>query len=460
MKLKGIFIVAYKVYDFARKFRCNIKDFFCNIFLKKSIAKIFIVLMVLVISGCTDIADLTKNQFPPITDNTIKETPMPPAPKMVEIVFEKDDVEGNIMLFLKDNKTISVPVSGGTASVEKTAEICSSTGIRFYALNSTEYVLWEMENLCAYDILHMKGNLSQTISEERAKKPEEQTEQNKVTFAFTDKTTNCSLKGKVMLNNNFIGFADKTFNFKEEKYNEFKNAHENELCLQGTLSSCFKDYKFMKYYSCWALNINSTMFSDSTNYIIGFNAKINPYQPYKFAKTFFITPDEVREFLPVKYFRNNTEENLDYIWNFANSRVRYRYDYIVEQDAEHWEFPKKTYENCYGDCEEKATLLLSMIKAYNESQKCYVFLMPSHASVFCKIQNKCLIYDQSMREERIISGSVDANQHVKALESLFNSYFDKFGISGQGRYINAVFDNKEYLEFDSNNEFYKWLKDI
>ena len=379
----------------------------------------------------------------------------------IEVIFQNSTLEGTVVLHLKDNKTISVLVIEGIGLIKKTDDICAnSTELRFHLTNPQNYVSWEAQDICAYNILHLKGEIYQTLLDRQAI-IEEQSKKNKVTFLFTDKTTNCSLKGKVSLNNNLIGLADKDFNFKKDKYFEFKNNGENELCIQGTLSSCFEQYKFMKYYNCWDLDFDEKMFEDNTRYTINYKARINPHRPYNFAKTFFITPDEVKSYLPLKYLKNNTEEDLDYIQNFANNHVRYRHDFIVENDAEHWEFPLQTLKNFYGDCEEVSTVVVSLMKAYNESQKCYVFLLPSHASTFCKINgNKYIIYDQSLKEDRTIADSLNEYDKIKALRNFFNSYFEEFGLTSQSHFINAIFDNKEYREFNSNDEFYEWLLEL
>ena len=417
---------------------------------------LFLILLVISMTGCVDI---NNNNAQIIPQTQEKQNPIiEEKTNTINVFFENKSFEGKIIIYLKDNKTLSSDVKDGMSVLEKTKELCDdSMVLKFYPFNSTNFISWKLENICDYGSIHLKGDLNKSL--QNASLLEDDNPDEKILFTFKDETTNCSLKGKMTINDEFIGFSEKTFNFEEKIYEKFKNFDDAELCMQGSLSSCFEEYKFMKYYSCWTLEVDEDMFKDNTKYLVGFTADINPHRPYKFAKTFFITPDEVRDFLPEIYFKNNTEEDLDYIWRFANVRVKYRQDYLIEKNQEHWEFPAKTIENCYGDCEEKATLLVSLTKAYNDSLKCYVFLMPTHASTFCKIKNKYIIFDQSLKKDTIVSGN-DEVQQKKTLRIFFNSYFEEFGMSSQNQFVTSVFDNKEYIEFKDNDEFYRWLLGI
>lgn len=72
---------------------------------------------------------------------------------------------------------------------------------------------------------------------------------------FHDNMSNCTLNGNVILNGNPMGkTSDGNYDLTSRAFNSYANSSgQNDLCIDGTLDSCFGNYSGWVMYRCWYL---------------------------------------------------------------------------------------------------------------------------------------------------------------------------------------------------------------
>jgi len=280
-----------------------------------------------------------------------------------------------------------------------------------------------------------------------------------ISLYFYDNKTDCPLEGELYVNKNLLGMIKNgLLTLTKDKYKaEFK---ENSIItLSGVTSGCFNENKNLPFQKEWYIK----NLGNSPSPTLSFETELNPRQPsYIKEMQGFIRPSEVKLYLInnlQKYFKNDTRKDLDRI---AEYNIRYREDSLLFKNAEYWQTPNETLNKGHGDCEDWAIAVLSLIKAYNSSLKCYNILWPTHLSIFCYIEGSYIIYDQDRTKTSTSLSNNPNNDFVILQENkikmrkMLNNYFDKYGLKPKERKIKALFNEKEIITFNDNEEFVDW----
>ncbi|MCX6819614.1 MAG: hypothetical protein NT129_06490 [Candidatus Aenigmarchaeota archaeon] len=281
-------------------------------------------------------------------------------------------------------------------------------------------------------------------------------------LTFYDGNTNCPLDGTLEFNRSIAGKTiGGKFYLTWADYEKYRR-HSDFVCLYGRLSTCFGNYTGRIFDACWKFNIT---LSDFTTYsFIPYDGEVS-YRiehgiPYRREMMNFITPDDVKPFLLEieKYFKNNdTLDNLGKINEFVPLR-----QYIVE---DYWKMPKETIKQEYGDCKAFSTVELSLIKAYNNSLKCFNLVLSNHLTTMCKFTDiypydMYIIYDQAkMRPSETMYNANTKREKITLLRTLFNNYIDAYGLDPDTK-ISYAFSNEDFEEFHSNDDFFDWILSV
>ena len=168
-----------------------------------------------------------------------------------------------------------------------------------------------------------------------------------------------------------------------------------------------------------------------------------------------IRPEEAKPYL--KNFNLNKEkiqENLDKI--MTSMKITYFHDGI-----DYWQTPEETLSKRRGDCEDWAIAKTSLVRAYAPVD-CYVIVWQTHASVLCHIGNGFTIYDQGELIKNIVIDENPENESIITQENKINfrmnlnNYFKEYGIPSDERKIQTIFNEKELIFFEDNEDFINW----
>jgi len=272
---------------------------------------------------------------------------------------------------------------------------------------------------------------------------------------FRDNRTGCLLNGQVYINDRFLG--NTTGGLYELTLTDENTRENSTLYISGVTSECFRQDKSLPFTGYWILTESAF---ESKKLIL--QTKLSPREPKDYrAMQGFVRPGEVQAYLPEieKYFKSNeTEENLDKI---AKYKIRYIDDFTLFKQDEYWQTPAETLEKGHGDCEDWAITTLSLILAYNPSLKCHNLVWKSHISILCYVNGSYIIYDQNKIKHKITLSKVETPLEIQEnkvkLREWRNKYFDDFGISVSERKILALFNEKELVEFENDEQFINWL---
>jgi hypothetical protein len=287
----------------------------------------------------------------------------------------------------------------------------------------------------------------------------EEAEERTIELYFYDNKTSCQLNGEIYLEEEFIGESKNgIFILTEQEYDEKFN-EDSTLSISGVTDNCFGKDTNLPFAEYWIIPDLEYYFE--FNEQVPFETELTPRQPRYYAEMQgFVRPEEAESYFPKieKYFKSNdTEDNLDRIAGYS---MRYRDDSLLFRKSEYWQTPAETLKKGEGDCEDWAVATLSLIRTYNSSLKCYNALWETHISVFCYFDNKYLIYDQEgvkrgtylNREERYLG---EQENKIK-LREMRNKYFDFYGIPIKERKLHAIFNEKELIIFEDDEDFIDW----
>lgn len=288
--------------------------------------------------------------------------------------------------------------------------------------------------------------------------PTQRTAKKEVYFTFIDEEYGCELDGEFLFNDNRVGpIKDSNFTFTVEQFKAYR-ADEDRFCVNGVFSNC--DYDGWRIdTNCWTIILNESSFDGSSGKL---GIRFLPRNPYNFAMTNFVRPDDVKWYLDTIGFEgglSDIEDDIDRIHRRMSSKS-YIYD-VVTFGKDHWRLPNETLGTLQVDCEDWSTTFLSLLKAYEPSLKCYNMLAPGHLTTVCKIKDKYYIFDQKeIKISTVISPGDSLYDRKRSARSWLNSYFRDYGFKAKYKSILAVFDEKDYIAFNDTNEFIEWVLDI
>lgn len=272
---------------------------------------------------------------------------------------------------------------------------------------------------------------------------------------FKDNVSNCVFDGNVFVDDILIG---KTTNgeieITKDTYNKmFK--FNSSLVIIGNASDCFKNDSNLTIFEKWFIYSLDYYFENKEYLLLETNINLRNPQ-YHEQMSGFIRPNETDKFFDsVSLDGKTTEEALDRIGKYT---VRYYHDYQKYNVAEYWRTPKETLKENEGDCEDWAIAILSVIKKYNYSLKCYDVVWSSHASVMCYYDNTYYFYDQGRTKYYARFNSQKTEEEKKnQLRNTINAYFESYGIKPKERKVNYAFDDKTSFAFENFDEFIDWM---
>ena len=275
---------------------------------------------------------------------------------------------------------------------------------------------------------------------------------------FYDIEKNCTLDGKVFVGENYLGETrDGIFMLNKTEYlNKFFD--NVEISIEGISSSCFRNDANLPFLEIW--NVPELDYYFENDKQVVFEAESNLRRPSYYGEMMgFVRPEEAKNYLNkniAKYFKaNKYEENLDRISEYS---IRYRSDLLVFGEGEYWQTPAETLNRGHGDCEDWAVTTLSIMRAYNSSLECYNSLWPTHMSIICFIDNSMIIYDQgNIKYKATISPRLNEQEKKFKVRDARNKYFDEYGLEPGERMLYALFNEKELITFETEEDFVDWV---
>jgi len=287
----------------------------------------------------------------------------------------------------------------------------------------------------------------------------------KVALFFYESKINCSLDGKIYVDDTLLGETKEGyFILTEEDYLE-KFRVDSRLSIMGITGSCFKENSnlpFTEYYEPYDFQY---LFDNNEN--LTFELSLDPRNPRYYSEIQgFIRPQETESYLNTLRgdFKNDTEEDLDRIVRYM--RLSYISDNALFKKQEYWQTPAETLRRRMGDCEDWATATLSLMRQYDKSIRCYNTLWQTHVSVFCYFKNQFIIYDQDKVKFKTTLDTKNFNTDIVQQEnkveirSMRNRYFEEYGISPDERKLNAVFNEEELVVFEEDEDFVNWALNL
>ncbi|MEM5798892.1 MAG: hypothetical protein QXP39_02490 [Candidatus Aenigmatarchaeota archaeon] len=290
-----------------------------------------------------------------------------------------------------------------------------------------------------------------------------------IVFNFKFKNETCLLNGEIYLNDIFLGETyEGRYNLTLTKFEQFKNKSGDTqiVCIQGRYPSCFSEYKGWYFKVCWFVNITKSDFEINLLPVL-FEAEITPRWPsYCYEYRNFVKPenilDKINEWKEIGVLNKDIKSNIEFLWSKSSLNVIYSKDFWISGDADWWKLPNETW-NDVGDCEDWSNLLISLIKAYNSSAKCYAIALIDHITTVCKFDEEYpieyIFYDQKKFFIRETRSYYDYDVKFK-LHNWLNTYFNQYGIYSKFRNVTCAYDNDEYFEFRNNDEFLEWLMNL
>jgi len=277
-------------------------------------------------------------------------------------------------------------------------------------------------------------------------------------FLFYDSETNCSLDGKVYVEEYLLGESmGGIFLLKEsESLGRFFNGAK--VSIIGETNYCFGNDAHITFKEVWIAPDLEYYFQNEEALV--FETEVDPRWPtYPEEMQSFVRPNEVVEKLKeISINENDSQrENIDKI--FGKTYMNWVSDNGKFGQLEYWQTPSDFIRNKGGDCEDWSVYFLSMLREYDPTLNCYVATWYTHANVLCRINKTFIIMDQdkiqqsfSLREKE----SIQENQ-INA-RSWRNGYFENFGIESDERILFYLFNEKEIIKFENGQEdFIEWV---
>ncbi len=285
--------------------------------------------------------------------------------------------------------------------------------------------------------------------------PSQQTSARNVLLSFKDTNTNCSLSGDLYLNNQLYGAVE------EGEIAVTELPSNSLIAITGKTSPCFGKDSNMSFFQSWTLTNGDYYYFVNTS--VPFHSYVSPRQPPTLtAMQQFVRPDEARPALSRINLNGNNPmvENLDRIAQFP---LAYISDSSLFKRRDYWQTPRETLMHKEGDCEDWATTILSLMRAYYPSVECYDALWSTHVSVFCSVDNSFIMYDQEHTRQTVsfipnpTHDELITQENRREARAFLNNYFNEFGIRSDERALQALYNDKSIKTFDSTESFITWM---
>ena len=157
---------------------------------------------------------------------------------------------------------------------------------------------------------------------------------------------------------------------------------------------------------------------------------------------------------------NLSWEDMKVINDWVHNNIIYNNDTFFDYETgqffgSFWMYPNETLKYRFGDCEEYATLMISLCKAEQNVNWLWCALTnvtdangtKGHAIVFVNVEDDRLyIFDPT--------AGWNSSAAMSEQEAL-NEYCSVFGYDHID--IIAVFDENNYYSFNSNQDFFNWF---
>lgn len=275
---------------------------------------------------------------------------------------------------------------------------------------------------------------------------------------FNDNKTGCEMNGDIYIDNEVIGSTT------NGSFLLFKNYLENKnnLSIRGYTSDCFEDTGFL-YYRTWNINNLTDIFEYSKVNLILLD--YSPRQPIEYIEMQdFIRLEETESFIDKmnKSLVGPIEKDLDIL---SKTKIKYIEDIDLFGEMEYWQTPYETLSRGEGDCEDWAITILSLMRKYNNNIDCYNLLWRNHVSIFCYFDNNFIIYDQDKTKFKTKLDLIDDNEYNlggnrNRIREMRDDYFRYYGLKGDERDLFLIFNEKEMIVVNENEDFLDWALDL
>lgn len=276
-----------------------------------------------------------------------------------------------------------------------------------------------------------------------------------VALNFYDLDSGCKLNGDVTLDGQVLGKTSDGV-LMIEKNTVFQDI-KNHINILGISDECFGKDSGIVFSQDW--NIENLALILSSYDQINLKADLELRSPNELIEMqSYIRPDEAIGKLGSisKYFSGKELDDILII--ISSQNLGYREDQLLFRTNDYWQTPKETLELGHGDCEDWATLTLSMIKAYDETLNCYAGLFSTHVSIICLKDDTLYLIDQdNVFTKHKIRKDKDLYEQKIGIRTVLDNYFDKYGIPINEQNIKAVFDMNTSIKFHNNEDFIGWI---
>ena len=322
-----------------------------------------------------------------------------------------------------------------------------------WALIIIFFAILVLFNLIPKDIPVAKSQMDLFVDEISTEETNEKT----IELYFYDIVKNCSLSGNVSVNGSYLNESQKGILILRETEYLDKFFDGVEVSIIGLADSCFDNDVGLPFKEVW--NVSNLDYYFEYNERVLFETEFNLRMPYYLEiKQMFVRPEEVKDYLNKsvsKYFKKDIIDNLDRI---ADYTIRYRSDSLLFNKGEYWQTPVEALKKGHGDCEDWAVTTLSLMRAYNSSLECYNSLWTNHMSIMCFIDNSMIIYDQgNTKSQTTISPKLSEQDKKVKVRTARNNYFDEYGLEPNERMLYALFNDKDLITFDTEEDFVRWV---
>ncbi len=339
--------------------------------------------------------------------------------------------------------------------IKKVAKIIAVIFLILIVLLMRDTLKTEREDLGINESRTEEYNNSESILEKKS-----------ISLIFLDNLTGCELNGKIIVDEIEIGRTiGGVFLLEQETYDKFFRVNST-LKIIGKTDICFESDSGLPFSEGWYIYDLKENFDWREN--ITFNVDMDPRNPWTLeSMQGFVRPYEVGYYLEQRInsrLVNNSLEDLDFI--AGQIRFRYLDDWKMSNKTNYWQTPLETLSRGTGDCEDWAVTTLSLMRAYNDSLKCYNILWPSHLSVLCYFDSRVVIYDQRRTKflTKLNRGDINDSETMRenkvAIREMRNKYFNHYGLGPEERATLAVFNDIEGRTFEKDEDFVDWIVNI
>lgn len=166
--------------------------------------------------------------------------------------------------------------------------------------------------------------------------------------------------------------------------------------------------------------------------------------------------------------------DLNRLYNWVASSVEYDTDTLspvmpyslgqpLEWSHDFWKTPEETLTDMTGDCEDMATLLASMMIAYNQDTYAVWVIgiengESAHAAVGFPVKGDRFTIADPAGHYYTGMASWYASLVSEPIEKCITNWLNHWAREMPGARINFIFSNDYFREFSSNQEFIDWVK--